>query len=396
MIDLIKNGWINLFRKKIRTFLTIGGIAIGVMSVTVISMIGEIGKYAIQSELSSMGIGGMVIRTNSEKSGSLKLTSEDLKLVEKNDSVQQAAPLMTQYGNIRMRNQVTKGVVWGVGNHTDQIISMELLHGRMINQSDIASLNQVCIVDESYALEHYKRSNIVGKTLEIAFNGGYQAFEVIGVSKSGGALLQNLMGDVVPCFTYIPYTTMQKLSLKTGFTQIIVKTKEGTDANMLGSDLVSEISDSIGKKDAVVIDDLNQQIDQLNGILNIITLILTVIAAISLVVSGLSIMTVMLVSVSERTREIGIKKSIGANKRIILTEFLTESFFLTLLGAAIGACAGFLIGAVGCIILGIPVIINYQMMLFSILFAIGIGMIFGIYPAMKAAKLKPVDALRFE
>lgn len=394
MIDYIKYAFKNIFRKKLRSALTIAGIAIGVMAVVIISMIGDVGKQQINHELSSMGLGGMILRTDNTKT-SKRLNTTQLDFVKNQSEVKYAAPLITQYSTVRIRTEKTKCIVWGVDQDTANIMSIQILHGRMINQSDVSSINQVCVVDESYALQHYKRSNIVGKNLEILFNGKYETFKIVGVAKAGGSILQNLMGNVVPCFTYIPYTTMQDSSLKTGFTQIAVQTNDNLDPQQVGATLASQIAEESGIAH-IVVDDLNTQMDQLNQILNIITLVLTAIAGISLLVAGLSIMTVMLVSVSERTREIGIKKSIGANQKIILMEFLTESFLITLIGSIIGTVIGLLIGIIGCLIVGISPVIQPNMISFAILFSIGTGVLFGVYPAMKAAKLKPVDALKYD
>ena len=138
------------------------------------------------------------------------------------------------------------------------------------------------------------------------------------------------------------------------------------------------------------------QMNKLNGILDIVTFVLSVIAGISLVVAGLSIMTVMLVSVNERTREIGIKKSIGASRSTIMKEFLVESLIISLLGSLSGAAAGVFISYLGCLVLSVDFVFNLSMFIFCVAFAVALGILFGVYPALQAVKLKPVDALRCE
>ncbi len=394
-MDYLKNAFFHIWRKKGRALLTILGIAIGVMSVVLISMIGDVGKYIIQNELSSMGVDGVIVSIKSEHQ-KLNMSAQELKLLQQEEGVAKAAPFMTSYSKVRVKQQDAKSLIWGIDQDSSDIISLELVHGRAIAKSDVQSMAKVCVVDENFAKANYHRSNIVGKQLSISFDGRYETFTIIGVVKSGGNILQGLMGEVVPCFTYLPYTTMQQMSLQSGFDKVIMKLNDGINRKQLENEIMETMDSSFGVTDAVEIEDLNQQMDQLNDILSIVTAVLTIIAGISLLVAGLSIMTVMLVSVSERTREIGIKKSIGATRGIILLEFMTESLLLTLIGAGIGALIGLGIGTAGCLLLGVHVIINLQTILWSILFAIAVGVLFGVYPAWKASRLSPVEALRHE
>lgn len=394
-MNYLKNAFYDILRKKGRSFLTIMGIAIGVMSVIIISTIGEVGQGMINRELSSMGIGGLLVNTSSTPTQTV-MGQKELNTVKEQEQVVTAAPLMTNYSEIRMKKQDSRCLVWGVDQDTSRIISLELLYGRNVTAADVTGLANVCLVEENYALQQYHRSNIVGKTLEISFDGHYETFTIIGVVKSGGNLLQGLMGEVVPCFAYIPYSTMQQFSLQKGFQQIIMKVKKETNVDTLQIGLLAELKASLGVEDGIKIENLNHQMDSLNQILNIVTGILTVIAGISLIVAGLSIMTVMLVSVSERTKEIGIKKSIGASRGIILLEFLTESFLITLFGTVIGLLLGLIISVVSCSLFGLSVIINWNLLLFCVLFSIETGVLFGVYPAWQASRLKPVEALRYE
>ncbi len=394
-MDWIRNSLKSMRRKKLRTSLTILGIAIGVLSVVIISMIGEVGKQAVNHELNSMGISGLSVRSN--KDGEKKLLgTEELALVQADASVEQATPLITRVANLRVHGEESSGILWGVDYNAAEVVSLELLYGRLIHASDVKGKARVCLVDESFAKKHYFRSNIVGKKVSIQSDGVYTDFEVIGVVASGGNLLQGLMGDVVPTFLYAPYTTLGQLSHSPNFSQIIARLSEDADEAEASQSIIRTLTQSLGLEDSVTVDNLNQQKDRLNRVLDLVALILSVIGGISLVVAGLSIMTVMLVTVHERTREIGIKKSIGASRRTILLEFLIEALLLSLFGSLAGASVGLSLGALGCWLLQIPLAVNWQSVGFCLLFSMGIGAVFGVYPARKAAALRPVQALRQE
>jgi putative ABC transport system permease protein len=203
------------------------------------------------------------------------------------------------------------------------------------------------------------------------------------------------MGDIIPSFVYLPYTTMQSLSGKESFDQIAVRVKGGVDEDVAGAQLVSVLERISGIPTGYRAENMQSQKNKLDGVLDIITYVLSAIAGVSLVVAGLSIMTVMLQSVGE-TREIGIKKSIGAGRRDILYEFLVEALTISVLGSLIGAVFGIAVVAVGCVVLGMAVRLSLELILFSIFFSILVGVVFGVYPASIAARLRPVEALRCE
>jgi putative ABC transport system permease protein len=251
-------------------------------------------------------------------------------------------------------------------------------------------------VDENFSKTAYGRSNIVGKTISILCAGVMENFEVVGIVKTGSGLLQNLIGDYIPTFVYVPYTTMQNAIGRSTIDQIAVKVKSGSNMETVGKSIVTNLNRNDGVAEGFSSNNLAKQKDGLTNMMDIVTLILSAVGAISLLVASLSIMIVMLVSVNERTREIGIKKSIGAKRSAILFEFLFEAIMITILGCIAGIIFGYLISFAGASYFGMTLNVRFDIMLLTIGFSLLTGIIFGVYPAAKASNLKPVDALRLE
>lgn len=389
MFDIFQNSLRNILRKKTRSFLTILGISIGILSVIIISLISEIGKKSINTELNSIGIDGIAFRV--ENGSSKMLSSVDLEKIRNHDNVAYATPLNTLYSKVIVKNEESNGLIFGVDETAKEVVDLEISYGRFITPADIAQNRRVCIVDKAFALATYNRENIVGKNIKIAIDNTRFDYEIIGVVATGGNMLQQLMTDVVPSFIYVPISTMQGYLKTDEITQIATNFKDETVGEQTTESIVHTISGNSDKK--VVAEDLNKQKDKLNGVLDIITLVLSFIASISLVVAGLSVMTVMLVTVTERTKEIGIKKSIGASSTRIMVEFLIESLLLSLIGVTIGSVVAVGLVYLGCIIMGVPFASNPQIIIVPFVITSFCGVLFGIFPAIKASKLCPVKAL---
>jgi putative ABC transport system permease protein len=298
--------------------------------------------------------------------------------------------------DIVVRDSKSECMLWGVNQDADNVIELEPVYGRLINKGDLASNAKVCVIDEKIAMDYYKRANIVGKKISLTINDSVEEFTVVGVVKNGVSVLQNMLGGIIPNFVYIPYTTMSELSNQTYFDQIVVKLKDSNSDDQINDRIEKTLISNRVTFTGLRIENLLKQKQQFNNILSIVTIILSAIAGISLVVSGLSIMTVMLVSVNERTREIGIKKSIGATNKDIMIEFLIESVLITLIGGLCGVIGGLLLSLLGCTIFNLVLNINYTMILGILVLSVTIGLVFGVYPAYRASKLRPVEALRYE
>lgn len=394
MFDTLQSSIKNLGKKKFRSFLTIIGISIGVASVIIIGAISQCGSNALTQELESLGLGGLAV--SAVPNSSAVLTDEDLKLVKQSSNVEQATPVMMQTTNVRVRDTDTSALVWGIDPSASEIVSIKILYGRMLNQQDISASQNVCLVDEEFAKKSYGRTNILGKKISILYNGAEETFTVVGMTQTGSGLLQNMMGSYIPTFVYIPYTTAQALTGKTNFDQIAVKVKESANVEDTGKSLSENLNNSNGIANGYLANDLTKQKENLTSMLNIITLVLSAVGAVSLLVASLSIMNVMLVSVHERTREIGIKKAVGATAKTIMLEFLFEACGLSLLGCFAGFIIGGSISWIASLVLSVSIQPRGDVMALTAAFSMISGIVFGVYPAYKASCLKPVDALRTE
>lgn len=389
MFEQMVFAWRSLSRKRGRSILTILGIVIGVASVTVIGNISQCGSTALNNEMDSLGLNGLTISASS----SAVLEQETLEIVQDSSEVEQAMPVLMQTGEISARNEQEDALLWGIDENAGRIISLEVLYGRGLNRQDMMMQKNVCLIDEAFSKAAFGRSNGVGKTISAVYGGVSEKYTVVGIVKTGSGLLQSFMGSYIPSFIYLPYTSMQSSLGRTTFDQIAVRIEEGEDADTVGTHLASALERSSGIEDGYLANNLVKQKDSLNNMLNILTLIFSAVGAVSLLVASLSIMTVMLVSVHERTREIGIKKAIGAGNGVILQEFLWEALLLSLTGALIGALVGTGISYAGAAIFGVALELRLDIIWLASGFSVVSGVIFGVYPAMKAASLPPIDAL---
>lgn len=394
MIETIRLAFNNLLRKPGRSALTVLAVAIGVSSVILINVIGTYGKEAVNNELTSLGMNGVLISSVNEISPDI--TNDDVKTVASLSYVKKASPLLVTTAQITSRSENFEAYLWGIGSDAKDVIDLNLMYGRFLNSSDIAASSQVCMVDNSFARNAYGRDNIVGKNVSVSCEGYTSELTVIGVIQTGSGLLSNMMGDYIPNFIYTADKNVQQALNTSGYHRIVVKTNINTNMDSISERLASTLERSSGKYGGYTVTNLVKHKEALNNIMDIVSTILLCVGAVALIVASIGIMTVMLVSVSERTREIGIKKSIGATKGIIIREFLCESALLSLSGCIIGFIIVLISVVIGSVALNINLSISYDVLIFTVLLSAFTGIAFGVYPAYRASQLKPVDALRYE
>ena len=394
MLGIIKLCVFGLRQRKGRTALISLSIAIGVFSVLIISVISDNGVNLINGELDSLGICGVSFTKTATENSEL-FSNEDLKSIKMQSYVESATPLITSTGFLK-NNSNSAVLICGIDENAKSVISVETVNGEKIKYSDIVSKKAVCQIDEETAAELFNNKNPLGKKLDIFLCGEVISFTVVGVVKPGSSVLQTSVGDLLPNIIYVPFTTLQKISGNSKIEQIAVN----FTGNLSNEVCVEKIKSVIGNKKiysgALQVEDLNKQRNTLNNLLNIITVVLKLIGGISLIVSGIGIMTIMLVTVNEKTKEIGIKKSIGARKSNIVFEFIFESATISAIGGLLGVILMLAAVFTAKIFFAMAITVNLKTVLITFLISVLCGIVFGVYPALKASSLKPIDALRSE
>ncbi len=387
-MQILKHAARSLWRKRLRSLLTMGGIMIGVALVALVTVIGGAGRTAVNTELENMGLGGLSVTAGTEA----VLDEETLTALRSMRQVATAVPLMLDTSATTTLGGGTQPLMLcGIDSGEVQAIGLTQCRGRMLSPSDVAAASSVCVVDTAVALALFEREDVIGCSLLLPVGGVEERFTVVGVTQAGSALLQNV-SQWIPGMVYMPYTTMQQLTGRTHFDQLAVRLHNEND----NSGAVQAIERELLKHGTDIhMNDLSAQKDKLTAVMNVVAWVLTAIGGVSLLVAGLSIMTIMMVSVGERTREIGIKKALGATNGRILREFLCEALLLSLLGGVVGVAVGGGIGSIGLAFVGMPAG-EWRSVLWLVGFAGLVGMLFGGYPAWKAAHLDPVEALRCE
>lgn len=392
MILMLKLCLLGLLQRKGRTALIALSIAIGVFSVLIINVISDNGVVLINNELDVLGFSGVSISTSSPNKN-IALTNTDLSVIKDEYYVESATPVITATGYLK-NDELSNALICGIDENAKSVISVETVRGKKISKDEINSKALVCAIDEKTANILFKTPSPIGKQLDIFIEGKTKTFKVIGTVKASSSLLQTSVGDLLPSIIYVPYTTLQELTGNGVIDQIAVDFSSQYTNEFCIENIKTAMGDNFASY--LKFEDLNKQRESLNGLLDIITTVLRLIGSVSLLVSGLGIMTIMLITVKEKTKEIGIKKSIGAKNKIILFEFIFESALISALGSIVGMVCMFFAALVARAFFGVVVNINILTVLLTALAAIICGVLFGIYPAFKAAMLNPIEALRNE
>ena len=380
---------------KMRAALTMLGIIIGVMALVVLVSLVDSATSSITSEVSSLGSSLLTVRVSDDKGVPVKL--QDLEAwVDTEPSIAAVAPYATSTATGKFGTESADFNVYGVTQDEYKIQSMQLTMGRFIAASDVKNSNRVCVIPEGTAEDLIGYKDCLGK--EISLNG--IKYTVVGVLEDEEESLATILSGGMKT-AYIPYTSLMRLSTDNGST---ISTFYIGAAEGYTLDQAEEVMKNLLLKrfneddDAFSISSQNMIEEAMGRISNFLNILLGGIAAISLIVGGIGIMNIMLVTVTERTREIGIRKAIGASRRTILVQFLIEAVVLCMLGCALGIFVSWgilqIISAITASA-SISFRLNGRVVLLSALFCFLIGVIFGLYPANKAAKMKPIDALHY-
>ena len=394
-----------LVRNKMRAALTMLGIIIGVGAVISMVSIGQGAQASVQAQIESIGtnllfvsagaqnVGG--VRSGTGDSGTNTLTAEDLEAIRREvPSVSMVTPSVNSRSQLVFGNMNWNTSVTGVNQDYPSIRKWQVASGDFISELDVRSAGRVIVIGQTIADNLFPGMDPVGQTVRVA----NLPFRVIGVMARKGQDPQGRDQDDV---AFAPYTSVQKKILGSPRLQIAYVSAISQDATYTAQSQITELLRQRHKLSGdepndFTVRNMSDVAEAANETNNIMTILLASIAGVSLLVGGIGIMNIMLVSVTERTREIGIRMAIGARSSAVRTQFLIESIVLSLTGGFLGILLGVGASLAIPVMLGWPTLVSMLAIVGSVIFSVAVGIFFGYYPARKAAALDPIDALRYE
>jgi len=395
LYESLKMAFANIWASKMRSFLTMLGIIIGIAAVMVIVGLGNGMENYMTASFESMGTNTLSVDITGRGSSRTVSVDEMYKLVDDNpNDLSLISPLVSMNATVKIGSDTadTTGVT-GVSEDYLTIKDYSASSGRGIQYVDVLKRKKVCVIG-SYVDKTYFDGSGLGQTLKI--NG--EQFTVVGVLKAEADSEESSTDDAI----YIPYSTAARMSY-TGTISSYVLTVPNVDKATEGKTIVEDALYKIFQDDNFYrVISMAEMLDTMTKMLNVMIAVLAAIAAISLVVGGIGIMNIMLVSVSERTREIGIRKALGAKERWIKSQFVIEAAVTSAIGGVLGILDGYLLSSIATLIVtqamnvDMTVVPSGAAVLMAFGISVGIGVLFGYLPAKKAAQLNPIDALRYE
>lgn len=372
-----------ILANKMRSFLTMLGIIIGVTSMVMLVSIGQGATGSVTDAIASMGSNLLTVSVTDED---VALSREDYEALEAYDAIEGVAPYIATSGVMRAGSNYTNVSVYGVTESFLEVAGLAVQAGRGIAPSDLTWRTGVAVIGVDVAGELFESYDVIGKT--VTMDG--RTFTIVGLLEESGSDLTGSLDTRV----LIPLTTGQRLADSSAINACYVEAASGTEVALAQTLTELHLLELTHDEDAYDVYDMSSLLDTLDDVMSTLSLMLGGIAAIALLAGGIGIMNIMLVSVAERTREIGVRKAIGARRIHILLQFLIEACALSLLGCLFGLALSALGLAVFSAVADMTIRIEWRAAVAAVAFSALIGVVFGSYPAAKASRMTPIDALQ--
>lgn len=390
--------WVN----KMRSLLTMLGIIIGISSVIAVVTLGQGLDSMMNKEFQSFGVNRVFIWHNWRKNPTSRdyMNYEDMKALRRafEEEIVAMSNVFDTSGEVISNKKNLNVMIHGVNEEYNQIDNREIIKGRYLIEGDIKAKRNVVVIDEEMSLDIFGRTDAIGERLILSTRSRSVSLVVVGVYKNKKSLFSGGGGDR-PKDIYLPISTVEKMF---GGGAIIHELQINIRQDAVVKETLDRMVKLIERRHGNEGDEkysgysAESDMEAINKVTGVMTMVVGAIAAISLLVGGIGIMNIMIVSVTERTREIGIRKAIGARHRDILLQFLVEAVIISGIGGILGTIIGVGLSYIISTFIKIPPTVSPITILIAWIFSAGVGIFFGIYPANKAAKLDPIEALRYE
>ena len=381
----VKMAWAAVISNKMRSFLTMLGIIIGVMAVVLLISLVQGGTGSITESMDELGGDQIIVNVTETHE---KLTYHELAELEGDGGIETVSPYISGMGTAKAEGNSCDVSVFGITPSYQDVQGLDIEEGRNITGLDQEEGLNVCLVGAGVGTDLFGTTRVLGESIRV---NGYD-YRIIGILEEEDQSRMNSSSKNV----YLPLSNAQRLLKQTGITSFYLSARD--DAIQEAQNTIDEyLLKKFGSDDGYSIINMSNIMDMMDTVMSTLSLMLGGIAAISLLVGGIGIMNIMLVSVTERTKEIGIRKAIGAQRSDITVQFMIESVFISLIGGIIGmVISQAVLSVLNVLFTDYHFAIAPSVAALALGFSVGVGLIFGIYPANKAAKLKPINALRFE